>query len=132
MDVYKWVLPFTIFIMFFWNVTMLVITSISIRDCLVEANLLFGVGIMIFIESITHICLFSCCCFLILCMVMFAPRNEELAALRRRKQDKRLIVNIITQLKKLIANQDNFKPDDDECCICMDKMKLDQHVVYLP
>ena len=133
MECYKWTLSLSVTITFLWNIVMLVIFSLSVKDWEDESTLLFVASIFIIIEVCFYIliCWWAWC---LICLILIVspnnPQNNE--ARENMRRDKNYIIKITKELYKLKANESNFKPGEDQWCICMEYLELNSDVIVLP
>ena len=131
-----WVYRFFVFLRFFavftWNLIIIVLFSISTKDCLDNATLLWVASLIMVIQAIIEFTLkiwFIC---LILILFAVGERDPELQQIRQMQMDRKLIVEIVTKIKNLKLKNDEFKPNEDSCCIWLEQFKPDGEVIYLP
>ena len=128
MKMYETTLPFINMTMFFWNLVLLVFASKSKTDCEESSTILFVAVICLIAGVIIWICLI----FLVRCLPWMEhciiPKNNS----KTGETYIRNLIKIINELRKLDADESNFKPGEDQCCICLEVMKSDDKIIFLP
>ena len=104
-------------IVFIWNFVMLYIFALSlvIDSCIHESTNLFIASIFLGVNvSIFMIIFWSYCCFIICGRVFEEETPRIIPQITRIDVRRQRITEIITELKNLQANDDNYKADHDK------------------
>ena len=96
------------FVMLLWDITIIVLFSISTGDCLDDAVNLWVAILLVFIEScvaiIMKLCILICSSIAVAAML----NSEAMRHLRQLTMDRRSIVEMIKQIKKLKLDNNEF------------------------
>ena len=127
MRLYERSIPFVIGLTSFWNFVLLYISTLK-----TSGNGISMVSMIFVIYLIATGAIWICLVF----FLRFLPWIEHCIIFRNKiKSDEsriKKLVKIINKLKDMKAGHNNFKADEDQCCICLEIMKADHEIVFLP
>ncbi|CAI2374830.1 unnamed protein product [Moneuplotes crassus] len=118
--------------MFLWNITFIVLFSVSTNRCIDKAAVLWVSTLLVFLQSIIEF-LLRVSFFLLLIVAIIAHRADpELRELREMRMDRKLIIKIVSKIKNLKLSDNELNKGEDNCCICLENFENDSIAIFLP
>jgi len=115
-----------------WNIVVIVLFSVSTNDWIDGATILWVASLVILIQSIVELTLKSCLIFWITIIIAVKRRDREFQRMRQMQMDRKLRIEIITKVNNFRLKAEEFIPNKDTWCICLDKFQKNEDVTYIP